>query len=85
MDRDLQDYIYFTLSYNFIVPKVSLSYLLDAELGSGYLQHTLTLAKSYNDVTLSASLVYNQVSDGIYTPVFFDQDFAVFLEVMMSF
>ncbi len=85
LDRDFQDYIYFTLTYSLIVPKISLSYMLDAELESGYLQHTLSIAKNYDTVTLTASFIYNQVSDVKYSPVFYDQDFAVYLEALIAF
>ena len=85
MDRDFEDYMYFTLSYNLVVPKVAFTYLLDDELESGYLQHTFSIAKSYDTVTLSANFVYNQVSDSSYGMVFYDQDFAVYLEILMAF
>lgn len=85
MDRDFEDYMYFTLSYNLVVPKVAFTYLLDDELESGYLQHTFSIAKSYDTVTLSANFVYNQVSDSSYSMVFYDQDFAVYLEILMAF
>jgi hypothetical protein len=84
MDGDFQDYLYFTASYTLIVPRISISYLLDAELESGYLQHTLTIAKNYDTVTITASFVYNQSPDQKYSLTFFDQDFAFYLEALIS-
>ncbi len=84
MDRTFQDYLYYTLNYTFIVPKISLIYALDAELESGYLQHTLTFMKSYDTVTIKASFVYNETSGKKYNLAFFNQDFALFLEALIS-
>jgi hypothetical protein len=84
MDRNFQDYIYYTLTYNLTVPKLSFGYTLDAELGSGYLQHTLTVTKSYDTVMLMASIVFNQVSAKKYSLSYFDRDFAVYIEALIS-
>jgi hypothetical protein len=84
MDGDFQDYLYFTAGYTLVVPRISLTYLLDYEIESGYLQHTFTFAKNYDTVTISASFVYNYVPDRKYSLVFFDQDFAMYIEALIS-
>jgi hypothetical protein len=83
-ERNFYNYLLFNIGYTITDYKLGFNYSLEAEVESRYLKQTVSIGKSYNNVTLSAAVVFNQSGEEKYHLIYGDMDAFVYLQMMMS-